>query len=49
MKIVNKYILRQTLVGFLTILISLTILIWLTQSLRMIDMIVTKGVSVGVF
>ena len=49
MKIVDKYILRQLIVGFLLILISLTILIWLTQSLKMIDMIVTKGVSVGVF
>ena len=49
MKIVNKYIFRQALVGFLTILISLTVLIWLTQSLRMIDMIVTKGASVGIF
>ncbi|MBQ3695541.1 MAG: LPS assembly protein LptD [Alphaproteobacteria bacterium] len=49
MHIVDKYIFRQTLVGFLTILISLTVLIWLTQSLRMIDMIVTKGVSVGTF
>ena len=49
MKIVDKYIFRQTLIGFLTILVSLTILIWLTQSLRMIDMIVTKGVSVWVF
>ncbi len=49
MHIVDKYIFRQTLVGFLTILICLTVLIWLTQSLRMIDMIVTKGVSVGVF
>ena len=49
MKIINKYIFRQAVVGFLTILISLTVLIWLTQSLRMIDMIVTKGVSVGIF
>ena len=49
MHIVDKYIFRQTLIGFLTILISLTVLIWLTQSLRMIDMIVTKGVSVGIF
>ena len=49
MKIVNKYIFRQTLLGFLTILVGLTVLIWLTQSLRMIDMIVTKGVSVWVF
>ena len=49
MKIVDKYILRQLVVGFTLILVSLTILIWLTQSLKMIDMIVTKGVSVGVF
>ena len=49
MKIIDKYILKQAVVGFLTILISLTILIWLTQSLRMIDMIVTKGVSVQLF
>ena len=49
MKIVDKYIFRQTLLGFVTILVSLTVLIWLTQSLRMIDWIVTKGVSVGIF
>ncbi len=49
MKTVNTYIFKQTLIGFLAILISLTTLIWLTQSLRMIDMIVTKGVSVGIF
>lgn len=49
MKIVDKYILRQLVVGFTLILVSLTILIWLTQSLKMIDMIVTKGVSVGIF
>ena len=49
MKIVDKYILRQLIVGFMLILVSLTILVWLTQSLKMIDMIVTKGVSVGVF
>lgn len=49
MKIIDKYIFRQTLLGFMTILISLIILIWLTQSLRMIDWIITKGASVGIF
>ncbi|MGN0919229.1 MAG: LPS export ABC transporter permease LptF [Alphaproteobacteria bacterium] len=49
MKIVDRYILGQLVVGFTLILVSLTILIWLTQSLKMIDMIVTKGVSVSVF
>ena len=49
MKILNKYILKQLLVGFTLVLVSMTTLVWLTQSLKMIDMIVTKGVSVGVF
>ena len=31
------------------VLTSMTVLVWLTQSLRMIDMIVTNGVSVGIF
>ncbi len=49
MKILNKYILKQLIVSFLLILLGLTMLVWLTQSLRMIDMIVTKGVSVRIF
>lgn len=49
MKILNKYILKQLFVGFTLVLVSMTTLVWLTQSLKMIDMIVTKGVSVGVF
>lgn len=49
MKIVDKYILRQLIVGFLLVLSCLTMLVWLTQSLRMIDMIVSKGVGVAVF
>ena len=49
MKIIDRYILKQAVIGFLTILLSLTILIWLTQSLRMIDMVVTKGASVQIF
>jgi LPS-assembly protein len=36
-------------VGFILILLSMTTLIWLTQSLKMLDMIVTKGASVGIF
>lgn len=49
MTILDKYVLKQIVVGFAVVLISMTVLVWLTQSLRMIDMIVTKGVSVGVF
>lgn len=49
MKITDKYILRQLIVGFLLVLSCLTMLVWLTQSLRMIDMIVSKGVGAWVF
>ena len=49
MMILNKYIFKQLFVGFILVLTGMTILVWLTQSLKMIDMIVTKGVSVGVF
>lgn len=49
MKILNAYILKQLLVGFAVVLIGMTVLVWLTQSLKMVDMIVTKGVGVGLF
>ena len=49
MKLINKYILKQLILGFVLVLISMIVLIWLMQSLRLIDMIVTKGVSVGIF
>ena len=49
MKILNAYVLKQLIVGFVFVLLGMTTLVWLTHSLRMLDMIVTKGVSVGVF
>ncbi len=49
MKTLNKYILKQLLVGFLLIALGMTGIIWLSQSLRMIDWIVNKGVSVNLF
>ncbi len=49
MRILNKYILKQLLVSFVLILLGMTALVWLTQSLKMLDMIVTKGVSVNIF
>ncbi len=47
--ILNRYILKQLVIGFSVVLFSMTTLVWLTQSLRMIDMIVTKGVGLRVF
>ena len=49
MNILTKYILKQLTVSFLLILLGMTALVWLTQSLRMIDMIVTKGIPVSMF
>lgn len=49
MKIINKYILKQLIISFFLVLVGMITLVWLTQSLRMIEMIVTKGVSFRVF
>lgn len=49
MKLIDKYIIKQLIVGFCVVLFSMIMLIWLLQSLKLIDMIVTKGVSVGIF
>jgi lipopolysaccharide export system permease protein len=45
----QRYILRQLLGPFLLITVGLTAVIWLTQSLRFIDMIVNKGLSLSGF
>lgn len=47
--ILNRYILKQLVIGFSVVLFSMTVLVWLTQSLRMVDMIITKGVGLRVF
>ncbi len=43
------YVLRQLLVGTFIVTVGLTGVIWLSQSLRMIDMIVNRGLSVVSF
>ena len=49
MKKLNIYITKQILVGFLLVSFSLMSIIWLTQSLRFVDLITNKGVSVSLF
>ena len=46
---ITKYILRQMVVGMLFVSIALTCVLWLTQSLRFVEMIVNKGLSIGSF
>jgi lipopolysaccharide export system permease protein len=46
---IGRYIFRTTLGAFLTISVSLTALIWMTQALREIDLVTNQGQSVLTF
>lgn len=49
MKKLNRYIIRQIFVGFLLVTFSLMSIIWLTQSLRFVDLITNNGIPVSIF
>ncbi|KAF0223037.1 MAG: lipopolysaccharide export system permease [Rhodospirillaceae bacterium] len=46
---ITRYFLRQLAVGMLFVSAALTCVLWLTQSLRLIEMIVNQGISVATF
>lgn len=46
---ITRYVLRQLTVGMVFVSIALACVLWLTQSLRFIEMIVNKGISAGTF
>jgi lipopolysaccharide export system permease protein len=45
----TTYVFKQLLVGMILVTAGLTCIIWLTQSLRFIEMIVNRGLTSGVF
>lgn len=49
MSSLTRYILRQLLVGMILVTAGLTCIIWLTQSLRFVEMIVNRGLGTGTF
>ena len=49
MKKLNIYIANQILIGFLLVTFSLMSILWLTQSLRFIEMITNKGLPISLF
>lgn len=49
MHALNGYILRQLATSFAFFFVALTGVLWLSQSLRSVDLIVNKGLSVGWF
>ncbi len=46
---ITVYILKQVLITTLFVLVTLTLAIWLTQSLRFIELIVNRGLGLGAF
>ena len=46
---IDRYILRQLAVGMVLVTIGLTGILWLTQSLRFVELTVNKGASVATF
>src|SRR6266446_7055986 len=45
----TRYILRQSLATAVFVTLALTAAIWLTQSLRLVDLIINRGLSPGIF
>lgn len=46
---ITRYIFWQLFVGLMLVATSLTCVVWLSQSLRFVDMIVNRGLSAGLF
>lgn len=45
----SRYVFQQLFVGMVFVTVSFTCIIWLSQSLRLVELIVNRGVSVGTF
>ena len=46
---IDSYFLRQLVIALLVVTGGLTALVWLTQSLRFVELVVNRGLSLGVF
>src|SRR5919106_5086408 len=46
---IGRYIFRATLSAFLVVLVSVTLLMWITQALRNFDLMTNQGQSILVF
>ena len=46
---IDRYVLRQLSVALVAVTAGLVALIWLTQSLRFVELVVNRGLSIGVF
>jgi lipopolysaccharide export system permease protein len=46
---IDRYMLRQLALGLLAVTCGLAALVWLTQSLRFIELVLDRGLSLAVF
>jgi lipopolysaccharide export system permease protein len=46
---IDRYVLRQLVLGLVAVTVGLAALIWLTQSLRFVELVVNRGLSFRVF
>jgi lipopolysaccharide export system permease protein len=46
---IDRYVFRQLLLALIAVTIGLVALIWLTQSLRFVELVVNRGLSIRVF
>lgn len=46
---IDRYVIRQVLTAMIVVVVSLTCVIWLSQSLRFVDMIVNRGLPLSTF
>jgi lipopolysaccharide export system permease protein len=49
MRKLHFYILRQILAPFVLFTLVLTLVVWMTQSLRLLDLVINRGQSAGIF
>jgi|GEM_PF-157061 len=49
MRIYNSYIIKTLILAAITICISLACIVWLSQALRFIDLMINKGLPVGTY
>src|SRR5579862_1673519 len=49
MRSLDRYILRQLAIGMVLVTLGLTAILWLTQSLRFVELTVNKGASIADF
>lgn len=49
MRSLDRYLFRQLFTGFVLVALALVCVLWLTQSLRFVEMIVNRGLGIGMF